>query len=476
MGTCTTLTCLVFACRCWLIAEWGSPVPFWDQWGVESSLYRAWLTDSLRWSEVVAAHNEHRIVLTKVADVILFVACGGWNAWAQMLLNGALHAVTAGLLAAAFWDVVSSRGRAVFLTGVACLFCSTAGWQNALWGFQSQVYFASVFAVVGFIGLTVSPPRSDALAIASQVRIRWWLALPALLLGLISNAGGLLAVIVAIGLSWPRAPTFRAWSACAAVAAILAIGVALRVNAPHHASLHARSVEQFFQVFSRGLSWPHVNSAWAWLGMQLPLIWLCIRRWRSPSGRTLDVQTSCACALVAFGALQAAAVAYTRGAGLPEFRPLSRYQDPLLLGVVAQLYAAVRMAVEAGRPGRLLLLGWSSLVLMGLITLTTTQLSLNLPYKRTQDRESLAQIRMYLKTADASVLTGGSAVAGPDSNATEITRVLTDPILRPILPQEFYHDVPRPWLISHARPLAGIACSIFLAALVLSFYTRDRKL
>lgn len=477
---------MVFACRCWLIAEWGSPVPFWDQWGVEGSLYRAWLTGSLQWGYLFAAHNEHRIPLTKLADLALFAACGRWNPWMQLLLNGALHAATAGLLAAAFWNAISIRVRVVFLAGVALLFCSTAGWQNALWGFQSGVYFSSLFAVVSFFGLSAQPHRSGEQSIGlpaaraggpvshQALGIYWCLAFTALILALLSNAGGLIVVIVALGLSWPRANTVRAWVAWIAIAGIMAAGLALRVNAPHHASLHARSVEQFWEVFARGLSWPHVNSAWAWLGMQFPLVWLCIRRWRSPSDATLTAPERCACALAAFAALQAAAVAYTRGAGLPEFRPLSRYQDPLLLGATAQLYAAARLAIEAGRPGRLILIGWSSLALMGLITLTTTQLSLNLPFKRNQTREGLAQIRTYLQTSESSVFAQGASVGGPDSNATEITRVLSDPVLRPVLPREFHDDVPRPWLIAHCRLLVGVTFAIFGAALVVSFFAKNQ--
>jgi hypothetical protein len=472
-ATCTALAGVVFACRCWLIAAWGSPVPFWDQWGVEGPLYHAWLTDSLRWSDLFSSHNEHRIALTKLADLVLFVACGGWNPWAQQLLNGALHALTAGLLAAAFWDKDSPRGRGIFLVGITILFCSTAGWQNALWGFQSQVYFASLCAVVGFIALASFPPPRAALASDPWARTRGWLAFPALLLALVSNAGGLLAVMVALGLSWPRDRTLRTWITWGAVAAILAVGVALRVDAPHHAPLHAQSVEQFLQVFSRGLSWPHVNSAWASLGLQIPLIWLCLRRWRSTSFAKLTSADRCACALAAFAALQAAAVAFTRGAGLPEYRPLSRYQDPLILGSAAQLYAAVRLAVETGRPGRLLLIGWSSLALMGLISLTATQLSLNLPYKRAQDREGLAQIRAYLKTSDANVFAAGAPTGGPDSNAAEIKHVLDAPALRPVLPQEFHDDVPRPWPIAYYRLFVGVAFAIFGAALAVSSFAQQ---
>lgn len=480
---CTALAAFVFASRCWLIAEWGSPVPFWDQWGVEGSLYRAWLTDSLHWGDLFAAHNEHRIALTKIADLALFIACDGWNPWVQQLLNAALHATTAGLLACAFWYAVSHRVRVMLVTGVGLLFCSTTGWQNALWGFQSQVYLCSLLAVVAFFGLTIRREESVNGSTAApsyhpgdnqEFGVRRWIAFGVLLLALFSNAGGLLAVIVAFGVSWPRHRTLRAWSTSIFVAAVLIAGAALSVSAPQHAPLHARSVEQFWQVFARGLSWPHVNSAWAWIGMQFPIVFLSIRRRGSSNRIGLSGADRFAFALAAFAILQAAAVAYTRGAGLPEFRPLSRYQDPFLLGATAQLYAAARLAVELGRPGRLVLIGWSSLTLMGLISLTSTHLSLNLPYKRAQDRESLDQIRTYLRTSEVNVFDRGTSVSGPDSSPTHIIHVFDDPILRPVLPNEFYNDVPRPWPIEHYRVLVWVTALIFGAALMLSLCAKRR--
>ena len=94
---------LVFASRAWLIQVWGSPVPFWDEWGAEGlDLYRPWLTGTLRWSDLFAAHNEHRIALTRLADLALFMAQGRWNVWSELILNAVLHASTAAALSAIF--------------------------------------------------------------------------------------------------------------------------------------------------------------------------------------------------------------------------------------------------------------------------------------------------------------------------------------------------------------------------------------
>lgn len=458
-GVCLALAALVFASRAWLIAAWGSPVPFWDQWDADSELYHAWLTNSLEWRGLFAAHNEHRIVLTRLANLALFVVSGGWHPWLQLLLNAVLHAATAGIIGAMLWPALAPRTRVWFVAGLGVIFTATAGWQNALWGFQSQVYFTNLFAVAAFGAFA-------GLAPGRQWSGRGWFGWCALVLSLFGNASGLLAALVALGLTWPRERTRRAWCAWFAIALVLALGFALRVAAPHHDSLHARSIGQFLAVFTRCLSWPHVDSAWWWIAMQAPLATLCVLRWRARA--PLSSAERFAVALAAFAMLQAAAVAYSRGAGLFESRPLSRYQDPLLLGVAAQLFAAVQLAAECGRRVRLALLGWSALALGGLVQLTATNLSLHLPFKRAQDHASLAQVRAYLNTGDASVFSRESPFAGPHPDPAEVIRVLDDPVLRPVLPAAFRDDEAPPWLIRRAPTLTLAALLMLVTAFAVS--------
>jgi hypothetical protein len=204
--------------------------------------------------------------------------------------------------------------------------------------------------------------------------------------------------------------------------------------------------------------------------MQLPLLVLLVRRWRRRI--PLSPLERCAVGLALFAALQAAAVAHNRAGGLIDYRPLSRYQDPLLLGVAAQGFAVLRLAVEAARPGRLLALAWIAALLFGLLTLTTTNLTFNLPFKRAQDAAGIQQVRTYLATGDATVFTRDPLFPGPHPNPGSIQRVLDDPLLRPVLPAVFFSDRPeavsgtRPWLIERGRSLALLAAVAFGLALV----------
>jgi hypothetical protein len=65
-----------------MVREWGSVLPFYDQWGAEGlALYRPWLTKTFDWTFLFAAHNEHRIALTRLTDLALFAATGKWLTW-----------------------------------------------------------------------------------------------------------------------------------------------------------------------------------------------------------------------------------------------------------------------------------------------------------------------------------------------------------------------------------------------------------
>lgn len=446
-GACLTVGAVVFFSRAWLIGAWGSPVPYWDQWDAEgTALYQPWLDGTLRWADIFALHNEHRIALTRLSALALFICQGGWNVWSQLLLNALLHAGIAAALAAVFWPGLAPRTRGAFLFGLALIFASTCGWQNALWGFQSQFYFAGLLTVAAICGTIRSAPLSRS----------WWLGWLAGLLALFANAGGVLASAcasaAAVGLAIFSNTGRRQWVAALTLVLLVALGFLLNADPAHHASLHAKTVAKFWAVFIRCLAWPHVDQGWLIFVTQAPLIWLAARVWQNRS--TPDTTEVCALALGLFAILHATAVAHTRGGGLIESRPLSRYQDALLLGAAAQLFAVVRLA-SLGRSGRLVLIAWSASLLFGLLSLTETNLSWHLPYKRTQDRAALSAIRSYLSRGDATLLDG------LQPSPAAVRQILDDRAFRSSLPAELQATTDdssnRPIVLNHGKALTGAA-------------------
>ena len=480
LGAGFALFAFVFGMRAWLILVWGSPVPFWDQWNAEAlGLFRPWLDGTLRWSDLFAAHNEHRIALTRVADLGLLLLDGHWNIWWQLLLNAALHAATAAALAVFLRADRNAPVRTAWLLGLAVLFSVPSGWQNALWGFQSQVYFGSLLAVLALACLLTGKP----------LRGRWWLGWLCALLALFAIGSGVLAAVAvllvsAAGLLTPGHVSPAGQIPCTtgedsrfggtpgqwgllAVLALVILGWFLRVEVPQHETLRAHSLTQFGAVFVRCLGWPWVNSSWLWLVMQAPLVWFIahlIRR-RSP----LNGGERLALGLGLLAGLHAVAVACSRGAGLVEARPLSRYQDPLLLGVAANLFVLLQF-VPLRLSGRIAALVWSGILLAGLIPLTATNLSVNLPFKRAQDDASLAQVRSYLSAHDATVFTRDPEFTGPHPDPAVVRRVLDDPLLRPLLPVEFSKTSSHPPGLIALGPWLALVGSVLLLGVAIGYF------
>lgn len=454
----------VLAARLWLLGSAGSALPYWDQWDAEAlGLYRPWLTGNLDPAALLAPHNEHRIVLTRLLDLALFATAGGWNPWGQLLINAGLHAAAAALLAVVLPRPAAAGLRPLVPAGVALLLAVPAGWQNALWGFQSQVHFSTLLAVGALAGLAGAPAGAW----------RWWIGWFCAALAPGATGGGPLVAIAALPFVLLAVVDRRSdWWRLVAVGAVLAAGVALQVTVPAHAALRAADATQFLSVFLHALAWPWIDTPALALAMQAPACWLLFRLARSR--RLPDGGERLLLALLLWSWLHAAAIAFSRGAGLPEGRPLSRYQDPLVVGVVAQCAILLRLVAATPRariPGLL----WGGCLLAGLLLLSTQVLSVNLPHKRRQDRAALAAVRAYLSTGDFAAFAAAPAVASalhPDPAV--VRQVLDDATLRPRLPREFIGDQSPPWLVRHGAPVMALAAALLALTPRLRLRTRFR--
>ena len=83
---------IILGAKIVLLDNYGSNTPFWDQWADPQFIFRPYLTGQLHLLDLIGAHNEHRILLTRLVALGLFVAKGHWDSYAQMLVNAGIHA------------------------------------------------------------------------------------------------------------------------------------------------------------------------------------------------------------------------------------------------------------------------------------------------------------------------------------------------------------------------------------------------
>src|SRR5579864_4552316 len=132
---------VVIGAKCWLVAHYGNPTPFWDEWDAEgASLFPKYLGGTLTFTDLIAPHNEHRILFTRLWALLLLVLQGYWDPIAQMMANTLILGSMVAVLVAAFRRILSPAYWTIFSFVTTLIFALPWTWGNSLWGFSSQWY------------------------------------------------------------------------------------------------------------------------------------------------------------------------------------------------------------------------------------------------------------------------------------------------------------------------------------------------
>ena len=113
----TALFLVVLGAKLWVVELFGSPLPLWDQWYEAGSFLVPWVEGHLTLADFFAPDNEHRIVFTRLLDLIVIRLNGRWEPLLQMTVNAVIHASFACALAFCLWDFLGPekwRGSFVF--------------------------------------------------------------------------------------------------------------------------------------------------------------------------------------------------------------------------------------------------------------------------------------------------------------------------------------------------------------------------
>ena len=432
---------LLFGVKLWLIHSYGNDTPFWDQWDAEAAeLYEPFLQGRLTWGDLFAAHNEHRILTTRLLGLLLLSLNGAWSPLLEMVVNASLHiavlAVTVWLVARSIVDGehadAISKVTLALLVFATVLFAVPYAWENTLAGFQAQFYFVLLFSVLSIWLLLRNLVFSPG----------WWGGVFLAVVAYFSLASGVFALAAVVGtyvLRCVRNPVSR--REVAGVFVLCAFFVAGALWTPviaSHASLKASNVGQLIGAMGQALAWPAQSSqsSGQWLmsvARNAPwIIFAVVVLWRRTP------RTSSHWFLVAMGvwiAGQAAGVSYGRAADVLASRYLDLHSMALLINFAA-LLAIWSMTSDRWRA----LLGfactaWLVLTLVALSSRMDSGIRTSLSGKNASSLMQEANLQSYLSSGDREVLRKLPFFHLPYPSADRLANLLESEILRGILPK-----------------------------------------
>ncbi len=435
----TVVACafILLGSKLWLIANFGSPTPFWDQWDAEASLlYNPHLTDHVPLSTFFSAHNEHRILITRLLALGLLEFSGQWDTILQMCVNASLYTVFLIVLLYLLRDLVNRRFAIILAIFSTFILIFPFGWENTLAGFQSQFYFLLLFSSIAL-----------ALSSAAAVNtIRWWGGIVLCVLSFFCIASGALTLLIAATVA---ALQFflrlrRGIREFAGVAfqigfAFMLISAIPSLEYPN--PLHTNSLPHYFRGMEQSASWPLPIHRLMPFFLFAPVILLFLRTIRQP--RTSSAPVWFCLALGGWVLAQHASLAYGRAVGIDS----SRYLDLKTTGLIVNFAALLALLeIEWRRDlayktiATLLAALWLGSVSVSTGMTAVTRLPAEITSKGESGRTETKNVSAYLKDGDISVLKVQAPLDIPYPSPDRLAMLLSLPAIRGILPPELIDD------------------------------------
>jgi hypothetical protein len=428
---------VVIGAKFWLIANYGNPTPFWDQWSAEGAfLFPKYFSGTLTLGDLLSAHNEHRILFTRLWSLLLLLLEGYWDPIVQMVANALIAGAIAALTIAAFRALLPRPYWIAFALFATLILALPWTWGNALEGFNSQWYFMLLFSVAGMMAICGAPAFAP----------RWWAAVLLLLASNFSMAGGVSTMAAAFSLCAVQAAAgsrrgvkeFSALGVLAASTAAMVLSIPILVR---HAPLKAHSVGQFVQAVVEIMSWPAATGVTFFATLFVFAVVTQAPAWLTSVG-VIRARPAIAdghwffVAMTIWSILQIAAIAYGRGVASITARYLDVYTIGLLVNAACLFYLVSAHPVFQ-RQHRLVIAAlavWLLPVLIG-TTLTAAKHSpRELAAKRDIGRAETENMRAFLASGDVHVLEDKPDLQIPFPDAYRLADIASQPAIRAILP------------------------------------------
>lgn len=425
--------------RLLLIRDHGFAHPWWDQWYAEGELLIApWVEGRFGVADLFSASSEHRLVFTRLTQLALLVADGQWDPLTQAVANAIIFTLGATAL---FWSVsgVNAPASRPLCFGLFALFCTSIGWPNTLWGFQSQFYFLMFFSLLALAIVATVPPLSR----------HWWGAPALAFFSFLGMAGGVITPIACGALQLLRAIHERRfgralWLALA-VWLLLAVALYAWVPAIPGSAVQAHTLTEFLSAFLQNLAFPHLTAIHAMPTMTIVAIALAVVFIAAPSARwTPGDWMTLGAAIWVIG--QSVAIAYSRGAG--GAAPVHRYHEVLgilAISASALLWRLPRVLSFSGLPllvSTLIAVGFAVWTAQGMYIWQRQALDFWLPQRDAEFVVHEQNLRYIVRTGDDERLVSLTpAQIGSYLPAAHLAALLNLPSLRRVLPSSIRHPV-----------------------------------
>lgn len=315
-----------------LIGKFNPLTPLTDQWDAEAALlYKPVIEGHFNPAIFIAAHNEHRILFTRIINLAVFYGVGLWYPALQMVVNSFIHCATIFTIVYLLTRCINIYARSLAIILLTFIYIIPFDVQNTLAGFQSQFYLLALFSISSVYMISRSKAFSGiwlvglALSVASYFNMASGSLTAA-------AAGTIMTLQLVLGC---RQRTAREYVAVPICMAISVIAVMATPYGPEVASYKVQSLYGFAIALIKQASYPF--SAPYGLLQYIPSAILIARIVaKKPGMRAYEWS---AFAILVWLGSQLVAMSYGRGNYL-SLITTSRYTDTLILGFSVNLSIA----------------------------------------------------------------------------------------------------------------------------------------
>ena len=411
-------------------------IPFWDQWDSEIwILLQPFQKGELDWRVLFSPHNEHRIFLTRLTTLALFIANNRqWDNLVETCFNALFYSCALALFLRRLMLELPWRNYVPLFALIIFVACAPFCSENFLSGFQNQFYYLITLTVTGLW-----------LAVSGRPTLGRIVGLTLIATGcvfcLASGALSIPVFLAAAVLRWwrERGERSRLILLSAILIPIAAIALAWVPRIAGHEPFRVQNLGEFLSAAILALSWP-LPGNWEWaLVLWGPYAWASIQMLRQ---RMTDPLGIAALSLGAWIILQALAMSYVRGHEIDHIA--TRYTEILSFGVLVNAYFAIRCYTQLQNRPKFGALATSILLTAyaGGIAARTKQGLEEMVTHAAFSRLQINSVRHFIKTEDIAELKKQPIYHIPYPDANRLGMMLKDPVVRDILPPSIRPSIP----------------------------------